>query len=155
MKSKTKKVFITLLMGLTTLASYSQNDSVKVEYSQEKITQAHKMDEAICDILTRRENKGKNLWKFNLVGTFLGGFNIAYERKLSPKWSCNIQSITDFSKQFRLSSLGILYNLNKNAIFKQDLNFQLRHYYNSDRRIRLGKKSGFSGNYFGLALNNQ
>ena len=57
MKSKTKKVFITLLMGLITLASYSQSDSVKVEYYQEKINKAHKMDEAICDILIRRGKK--------------------------------------------------------------------------------------------------
>lgn len=155
MKKTAKRIVTTLLAGLPAFAAYSQTDSVKVEFSQEKVTTANKIEEALCDVLTRREKSEKDLWKFNLIGTFLGGFNIAYEIKIIPKWSCNIQSITDFSKQYRLSSLGILTSLNRNAVFEQDLNFQLRYYYNSGRRIRLGKKSGFSGNYFGLALNNQ
>ena len=95
------------------------------------------------------------MWKFDLAGTFLGGFNIAYEIKIIPKWSCNIQSITDLTNLYKISTLGLIYNLNPSVILKQDLNFQLRYYYNAGRRIRSGKKSGFYGNYCGLSFNNQ
>lgn len=148
-------------MSLTVAVAYSQTDSVKVEYSQEKITKENKIYEEICDILTRREKDGKNLWKFDLAGTFFGGFNIAYERKLASKWSCNIQSITNFAKATYGNGSEIgdpvnrLFHKEQPFGFNQHLNFQLRYYYNSDRRIRLGKKSSFSGNYFGVALNNQ
>ena len=153
MKSKTKKVFITLLMGLTTLTTYSQSDSVKVEYSQEKITKAHKMDEAICDVLTRRENQGKNLWKFNLLRTFLDGFTVSYERKIAPKWSLDISSVTTMSGIYIYRDyFDYSRFLDRRSNLKETLSLELRYYYNLDRRIRLAKKAGFSGNYLGLGM---
>src|SRR5690349_22888966 len=93
-----RKILISLILGLSTVIGYSQADSIKVEYSQEEITKANKKDEAICDVLTTKEKKKKDLWKFNLMGAFFGGVDIAYERKSAAKWSFGIQSVTNFYK---------------------------------------------------------
>ena len=163
MKMTAKKIFIALLMGFTAITAYSQTDSVKIEYSQEKLIKANKLDEAICDILTKREKRDKDIWKFNLLGTFFGGFNISYERKIARKWSLNAHSVTNFDgsvgKTFRTFSIFDQFFYNpyssyRNNRFEQKLSFELRCYYSIDKRERLGKKTGFSGNYFGLSLMN-
>ncbi len=164
-----KKIFITLFIGFAVVNAYAQKDSAKIEYSQEKYTKSHKLDEAICDILTRREKSDKNLWKVNLLGTFWGGFDISCERKITSKWCYNIQSISSFNsgapKSFYTaimimddnyrSSFYILSNYKMSSLFDQELNFQIRYYHNLDRRTRIGKKIGFSGNYFGLIMDNE
>ncbi len=149
---KKMKLHISILFILITFSNIkAQQDSAKIEFSQERITKDTKLNEAICDVLTRREQKSKDIWKFNLLGTFFGGFNIAYERKLTPLTSINIHSVTTIKSPY-----GDSYGISSTEIsnMSQELSFEWRFYYNQNKRIRLGKKAGFSGNYIGFALNN-
>jgi len=111
--------------------------------------------------LIRREKKDKDIWKFNLVASVFKGFDISYERRFAPKWTFDIRSVTRFISYDDNPLFTIWWNNWKRypsraflSNASQDLSFQLRYYYNLDRRARLGKRAGFSGDYFGLAINN-
>lgn len=88
-----------------------------------------------------------DIWKFNALGSVFKGFDIAYERKIAPKWSLNFNSVTGFGGG-GTSPGYVLRNMNIN----QSLAVQLRYYHNLDRRKRLGKSTHFSGNYFALEV---
>ncbi len=100
----------------------------------------------------------KDIWKFNALGTLFNGFNISYERKFAPKWSLNINSVTNV--QTPAVSVQNVFGGNwatqpyywRTANINQSLALQMRYYHNLERRQRKGKKTGFSGNYFAVEL---
>lgn len=159
MRSKTTLIGMLIVLNLARLLA--QNDSIKIEFSQEKITKESRLNQTLCEILTKREKQEKELWKINLLGIFISEYNfnlsklidvagyinnglcLSYERKFSPAWSWNLSSITGYR-----DGIG-----GKNA-FNQSFSGELRYYYNVHKRMRLGKKAGFSGNYFGLLFDN-
>lgn len=159
---KNKLVLTTLVSILFFIRAHAQSDSAKIEYSQEQITPSTRLEEAICDVLTKREKAEKDLWKLNLLGTVFGRFNIAYERKIASKYSFQLKSITDFNwnilaqdysqgKQRMVFGSSGYNNIN---VFSQSFIIDIRYYYNYNKRLRLGKKVGFSGNYFNVELGN-
>lgn len=88
----------------------------------------------------------KNLLKFNLLGALQKGLDISYERKIAPKWSLNLNSVT----KMHING-GDFFVSNRNSYYySQTLGTQVRYYHNLERRKRLGKNAHFSGNYFAL-----
>jgi hypothetical protein len=136
---------------------YAQQDSTKIESQQKNAITTATLNDPIFNTLKKREKDEKYLWKFNLLGTFFKGLDISYERKIAPKWSLNINSITNL-QSFNFGSTNALnWAFNEplqNINFSQSLSFQLRYYYNLDKRTRQGKTTRFSGNYFGLEQSN-
>lgn len=144
-----------IMLFVITLRGIAQTDSIKVVYTQEATTiENNRFDMAICELLTKREQEEKDLWKLNLISVFIAGLDLSYERKIAAKWSCNVNSksvvlgIPNPGFHSNISSTGI------NNGFRQDLSVSLRYYYGLERRKRLGKKFEFRGGYFFLEQNN-
>jgi hypothetical protein len=84
----------------------------------------------------------------------LNGLDVSYERKIAPKWSLNVSSITSFQVPAKNSYIldGSGWASNRytwNSVdFAQNFSLQVRYYYNLEKRKRLGKSTHFSGNYF-------
>jgi len=145
----------TLSIVLISANIYAQQDSTKVELSQTNMALAPKLNDPFFNV--RRKKDEKYLWKLNLLGTFFKGLDISYEQKIAPKWSLNINSITNL-RSFNFGNTNALNWASneplQNINFSQSLSFQLRYYYNLNKRTRQGKPTNFSGNYFGLEQSN-
>jgi hypothetical protein len=147
------KIRIVFLLSVSifgfSLQSTAQKDSVKTEYTQEKLTESGKFESTLCELITKREKKEKDLWKYDLLGTLFNGFNISYEHKLAQKWSLNLHSVTGGSPIRGITATGY------QGLFRsysENLSVDLRFWYDQNRRLRRGKKAGFTGGYFGLSL---
>jgi hypothetical protein len=148
MKTRILLLLTVLIQGFY-LQSFAQNDSVKTEYTQEKLTESAKFESTLCELITKREKKEKDLWKYDLLGTLFSGFNISYEHKLAQKWSVNIHSVTNAPL---LRGISVLGNQGLSRGYSEQLSVDLRFWYDQNRRLRKGKKAGFTGGYFGLSL---
>jgi hypothetical protein len=147
------KIKIILLLSaffLTfSLHSLAQKDSVKTEYSQEKLSESGKFESTLCELITKREKRDRDLWKYNLLGTLAGGLNFSYEHRLANQWTLNMHSVTDAPL---VRGLSIFSSQNQSRAFSESLSVDLRFWFDQNRRIRKGKRTDFTGAYVALSL---
>lgn len=145
-----KKIFFIgacCLMSAKGYAQQNNSDSALTNTKTEPLV-------SFSEIRKSETNNKKGILKFNILGTMLNGLDVSYERKIAPKWSLNVSSITSFQVPAKNTYIlaGSDWASKKytwNTIdFAQNFSFQVRYYHNLERRKRLGKNTHFSGNYF-------
>lgn len=140
-----KKIFfIGAYCTIATIASAQQNnaDSALTNKAIAPILGFHKTNK-------RETDYEKSLWKFDLLGAMRKGLDVSYERKIAPKWSLNVNSVTKSNILVGTTIDNFAWS-GDNYSFSQTLAVQVRYYNNLERRKRLGKNTNFSGNYFAL-----
>jgi hypothetical protein len=149
-----KKFIPILVTGLTVIHVNAQQDSLKIV---EKET-GRLLVTPTSGQPAKGEKEEKEIWKINLYGTLFSGLNISYERKITSKWTVNTNSILSFYSPVAGNTLfqgnqgiGFVYGGGRYN-FSNSLACQIRYYYNQERRKRLSKRTGFSGNYFAFEL---
>lgn len=153
-KNMFKKLFFIATVCTIVTTAYAQQDSATI-FSRSKRKQLNS-DFAPATLAGADYKKG--IVKFNLLGTMLNGLSVSYERKIAPKWSLNVASVTSFQPTLKNNSvfwgsswLTQPYRWD-GMDFCQSLALQVRYYHNLERRKRLGKNTHFSGNYFALEV---
>lgn len=162
MSDKFLKIFLIILFFLTQLDIYAQNDSIKVEYTEEKTEKSDYKFKERYNYLQRRMIEEKSLFKISLLDFTVGlndqnaylnvhsrGSMLAYERKISPAFSFLYQNLNYFTiSPFLFEGKPVTHILNSSTIGG-------RYYYDQPRRIRKGKSANnFSANYLSLQFDN-
>lgn len=143
-----KKIILTGVYSVGALLLLAQNDN-----ADSTLTNTQSLV-PFSEIRKSETNNKKGILKFNVLGTMLNGLDVSYERKIAPKWSLNVSSLTSFQVPAKNSYIfarsdwaSTRYTWNT-IDFAQNFSFQVRYYHNLERRKRLGKNTHFSGNYF-------
>ncbi len=63
--------------GLMSLSAQTTYEKINLQLQEEPPVSKKKLVNDGDDV---------GIWKFNALGTLFNGFNIAYERKIAPKW---------------------------------------------------------------------
>jgi hypothetical protein len=154
---------IFLLIFIFSIPSLGQNDSVKVEYTEEnpdksdfklkekyKYLRKNKVEEkGLFKISLLDANFGINNQVFAFVDVHTRGRLISYERKISPSFSAIVFNLNYFG-------LGILHQtpLDSTRLFNTT-GLGGRYYHSQKRRIAEGKTANnFSDNYIAFQVNN-
>ncbi|HXA00790.1 MAG TPA: hypothetical protein VNW99_02315 [Cytophagaceae bacterium] len=152
-----------LLIFIFSVPSMAQNDSVKVEYSEENPEKSDFKIKEKYKYLRKNKVEEKSLFKIAVVDANFGinnqvfvffdhherGRLLAYERKLSPSFSAIVYNVNYFG-------LGILHQtpLDSTKLFNTT-GIGARYYHSQRRRIAEGKTANnFSDNYFAFQVNN-
>jgi hypothetical protein len=154
---------IFLLIFIVSIPSLAQNDSVKVEYTEENPEKSDFKFKEKYKYLRRNMVEEKGLFKIALLDANFGinnqiyafvnvhtrGRLLVYERKLSPSFSMLISNLNYFN-------LGILHQtpLDSTWLFNTT-GLGFRYYHSQKKRIAEGKTANnFSDNYIGFHANN-
>jgi hypothetical protein len=162
MSDKILKIFLMILLLLTQLDVMGQNDSIKVEYTEENTDKSDYKFKERYKYLQRRMIEEKSLFKISLLdfnlnindqGQYLThhsrGNVLAYERKLCASFSFLYQNLNYFTiSPFLFAGTPRAHILNSSSI-------GARYYYDQRKKIRQGKSANnFSGNYLSLYFDN-
>jgi hypothetical protein len=137
-----KYLFGLLIIVLSTKTGYAQSDTITV--SEEKNQADEKYDRMYKRYILDRPSEPaeiKHLWKTNLIDLGLLMPNIDFEQKFG-NWSSD-----------SYVKIGVDWWENIKFISKWEVSQQLKFYYNTKHRKKMGRKTnGFSGNYFSLNI---
>lgn len=145
MKNKFLLIFIysfisSGIMAQGDLAIESSKDTTSDQYDK------------ILKFFVQEKEEVKQLFKVNLFQVALLRPNFSYERKLSEKFSLELEgTLALYSRPY--DNYAARFYLDGPNITYLNLNSTLRFYHNIDKRKRKGKKTnGFSANYFSFGL---
>lgn len=157
MKTKLSYILFIFIMAIN-IQLKAQEDSIYYNYNDTCIgTTINHYDKLLKHIIPDKIEINKQ-FKVDLFRLSLLQPNLSFETRLKNNKTIEVETIIGESQWGYYINDGNKSLLNeilpdKHSIFYCTLSSDVRHYYNFDRRNRLGKNTnGFSGNYFSTGM---
>jgi hypothetical protein len=143
-----KKFLITAFLIGFALCGKAQ-DTLFVK--QDTVNEDERQYSKLLKYFLKDRNEVNHLWKLNLINSSILTPCIAYEQRLSKKWSFLIEWNNSLKKLYDNQYFGGFSN--DNIVYSTIIPIQLRYYSNINKRSLKGKNTtGFSANYFSFGV---